>query len=273
MAKLNQKMTYAVPDDGYLGQTISGSKTATLDYLGPDTIWVDVFKEDSEDGVQKKGHWTSFPIKTNYLDDGDIEDYDNEDQTAAIEKLPVPLDSERIKIDCTKNPEICAMWANPHCTGDTRGSYDKLPQVQDKLADGTVYYERPRDDSIPPDHVWCREASSCNFKTKSWDLVLHSVHNSWEQIRADRNVELAETDNKQLLPDGDEKDRWEAYRQELRDIPQTYDGKKAFTVPRPISPETIDNRAKRLADPDGESTPERAIENEVDQPKEEDSLG
>ena len=250
MAKLNQKMTYPVPDDGYLGQTISGSSTATLDYLGPDTIWVDVFKEDSEDGQQKKGCWTHLPIKTNYLDDGDIEDDTQEDQTVAIEALPVPLDSARIKIDCTKNAHICAIFAQPHCTGDNRGSYDKLPQVQDKLADGTVYYERPRNDSIPPDHVWDRDATKYNFKTKKWDLVLHKTYTSWEQLREDRNKRLDQTDPKTLLPAGTEHDRWATYRQELRDVPQTYEGVEAHTVPAPVSPE------------DEEFTPERPIDNE-----------
>ena len=250
MAKLNQKMTYSVPDDGYLGQTVSGSNKATLDYLGPDTIWVDVFKEDSEDGAQKKGCWTTQPIKTNYLDDGDIENYDGDDQTSAIEALPVPLDSARIKIDCTKDAHICAIWTQPNCTGDARGSYDRLPQVQDKLADGTVYYERPRDDSIPPDHVWCREESSWNFDTESWDLVLHKPFTSWDLIREGRNNTLIETDVKELLPEGAEKDRWTAYRQELRDIPQTYEGKEPHTVPAPLSPEDEDNRAIQEANPD-----------------------
>jgi len=250
MAKLNQKMTYDVPDDGYLGQTITGTKQATLDYLGPDTIWVDVWKEDSEDGKNKKGCWTTSPIKTNYLDDGDIEDYTQEDQTAAIEALPVPQDAERIKIDCKTHPHICAIFTDPHCTGDTRGSYDRLPQTQDKLADGTVYYERPRDDSIPPDHVWDRSASSYNSDTGEWDLVLMKPWASWDQIREGRNATLDLTDVKTLLPDGPEKDRWEAYRQELRDIPQTYAGKDPHTVPAPVSPEDADNRAIREADPE-----------------------
>ena len=235
MAKLNQKMTYPVPDDGYLGQTISGSTTATLDYLGPDTIWVDVYKEGD-----KKGKWTHQPIKTNYLDDGDIEDYDNEDQTAAIEKLPVPLDAHRIKIDCSKEAHICSIFVQPHCVGDDRGSYDKLPQTQDKLDDGTVYYERPATNSIPPDHVWNRDECVYDIATGEWDLVLQKTWSSWEQIRENRNSELDETDIKTLLPDGPMKDRWEKYRQALRDVPQVYEGKEPHTVPMPPSPENED---------------------------------
>ena len=255
MAKLNIKMTYPVPDE-YLSQSMAAGNTATLDYLGPDTIWVDVFKDG-----EYKGKWTHLPIKTNYLDDGDLEGED-EDQTVAIEALPVPLDSKRIKIDCTKDTHICSLFAQPHCTGDARGSYDKLPQVQDKLADGTVYYERPRNDSIPPDHVWNRDECTYDFDTKEWDLVLLKTWTSWEEIRAGRNIMLDESDVKTLLPDGPEKDRWEAWRQELRDVPQTYAAAKPHTIPTPVSPEDEDNRNMRLADPDGEFTPEREIDND-----------
>lgn len=236
MAKLNIKMTYPVPDDGYLGQTITGSSTATLDYLGPDTIWIDVYKDGP-----KKGKWTHLPIKTNYLDDGDIEDYDNEDQTAAIERLPVPLDSERLKIDCTKDTHICALFAQPHCTGDDRGSYDKLPQTQDKLDDGTIYYERPRNDSIPPDHVWHRDSCVYDSASKTWDLVLQKVWTDWDEIRTGRNGLLDDTDTKTLLPDGPEKEKWETYRQELRDLPEKFAGKLPHTVAKPRDPEDEDN--------------------------------
>jgi len=238
MAKLNITMTYPVPDE-YLSQSMSAGNTATLDYLGPDTIWIDVFKDGDN-----KGKWTHLPIKTNYLDDGDIEG-DDEDQSAAIEKLPVPLDSERIKIDCTTDTHICALFCQPHCTGNTKGSYDELPQVQDKLDDGTVYYERPRNDSIPPDHVWNRDNCVYDSASKTWDLVLQQVWTDWDQIREDRNSVLDETDIKTLLPAGAEKDRWEAYRQLLRDMPQTYAGKLPHTVAQPLSPEDVDNQTRR----------------------------
>ena len=242
MAKLNVKMTYPVPDK-YLSQSMKAGNTATLDYLGPDTIWVDVWKDGDE-----KGKWTHNPIKTNYLDDGDIENYDGDDQTDAIELLPVPLDVIRVKIDCTKDTHICAIWTQPNTVGDDRGSYDKLPQVQDKLPDGTVYYERPRTDSIPPDHVWDRDNCVYNFKTKKWNLSLHKTWNSWENIRNVRNRLLDDTDDKQLMPDGDVKDAWESYRQELRDLPQKYEGKEAHTIPTPESPEDTASKARRVAE-------------------------
>jgi hypothetical protein len=241
MAKLNIEMTYPVPDK-YLSQSTAAGRTATLSYLGPDTIWVDVHKDGD-----RKGKWTSAPIKTNYHDDGDIEGTDD-DMTVAIEALPVPLDAIRVKIDCTKDAHICSIWTDPHTVGDDRGSYDKLPQVQDKLADGTVYYERPADDKIPPDHIWNKNETTWNSKTKKWDLVLLKTWNSWENVRAVRNKLLAETDMKKMLPEGEEYDAWEAYRQELRDLPQKYDGKEPHTVPHPDSPEDTENKARQAAE-------------------------
>ena len=240
MAKLNIKMTYPVPDT-YLSQSMAAGDTATLDYLGPDTIWIDVWKDGDN-----KGKWTNNPIKTNYLDDGDIEDRENEDQTAAIEALPVPLDSVRVKIDCTANAHICSIWTDPHTVGDDRGSYDKLPQVQSKLPDGTVYYERP--EKPTPDHVWSKTESKYNVDTGEWELALIQPWNTWDNIRAVRNHMLDDTDIKQLLPDGEEKTAWENYRQALRDVPQTYEGAEAHEVPMPLSPEDEANIATRAAE-------------------------
>ena len=246
MAKLNIEMTYPVPDK-YLSQSTAAGNTATLSYLGPDTIWVQVYKDGDN-----KGKWNTNPIKTNYHDDGDIEG-DDDDMTAAIEALPVPLDSARIKIDCTTNPHLCAIWTDCHTVGDDSGSYDKLPQTQDKLADGTVYYERPRNDSIPPDHVWHPQECRWNFDTEEWDLVLRKpsdfgMPESWDEVRANRNRDLEDTDIKTLLPDGDEKTAWEEYRQLLRDIPQTYADAELHTIPRPESPEDKKNNAARAAE-------------------------
>jgi len=246
MAKLNIEMTYPVPDK-YLSQSTAAGNTATLSYLGPDTIWVQVYKDGDN-----KGKWNTNPIKTNYHDDGDIEG-DADDMAAAIEALPVPLDSARIKIDCNTNPHLCAIWTDCHTVGDDTGSYDQLPQAQDTLADGTVYYERPRDDSIPPDHVWNPQECAWNFDTEEWDLVLRKpsdfgMPETWDEIRANRNRDLEETDIKTLLPDGDEKTAWEEYRQALRDIPQTYADAELHTIPRPESPEDVKNNAARAAE-------------------------
>ena len=244
MAKLNIEMTYPVPDK-YLSQSTAAGNTASMSYLGPDTIWVQVNKEGD-----RKGKWNQNPIKTNYADDGDFENGVEEEMADAIRALPVPLDAERIEIDCTTNPHICAIWTKPETVGDTSPNYTNLPQQEDKLADGTVYYSRPANDKIPPDHVWNPYECTWNFETTSWDLVLRTpvdfgMPESWDEIRAYRDMELEQLDVKNLLPDGPEKDAWDAYRQELRDIPQKYADAELHTVAHPDSPEEIKNNAAR----------------------------
>ena len=78
--------------------------------------------------------------------------------------------------------------------------------------------------------------------------MLLETWNSWENVRAVRNKLLEDTDMKKLLPEGEEYDAWEAYRQELRDLPQKYDGKEPHTVPHPDSPEDTENKARQAAE-------------------------
>jgi len=243
MAKINKLMTYNVPNE-YLSQDMSDGNIATNDYNGPDTIWINVYKDGDD-----KGLWTRQPIKTNYLDDGDIEDYENDDQTDAIEALPVPEDAVRVRIDCTETPEICAIWTGGMTVGDDSGSYEKLPQIQDKLADGTVYYERPANDSIPPDHVWSNVKSKYNLDTEEWELVLLSTWSSWDLIRETRNSMLEHSDSKTLMPAGALKDKWDTFRQDLRDLPEKFAGKEPHTVPLPIAPD--EKSATQSKDADG----------------------
>ena len=152
-----------------------------------------------------------------------------------------------LKLDYLKLLGIDIIWISPHFDSPND---DKLPQQEDKLADGTVYYSRPANDKIPPDHVWNPYECTWNFDTKEWDLVLRTpadfgMPESWDEIRAYRDMELEQLDVKNLLPDGPEKDAWDAYRQELRDIPQKYADAELHTVAHPDSPEEIKNNAAR----------------------------
>lgn len=227
-------MSYNVANT-YLSTDMSDGNVATNEYNGPDTIWVQVMKEG-----EKKGKWNNNPIKTNYLDDGDIEDYENEDQTDAIEALPVPLDAVRVKIDCNETPHLCAVWTGATTVGDDTGDYTGLTQTQDSL-DGEVYYERPANTSIPPDHVWNKTSSVYNFETEEWEMDLQTTWTSWDIIRKTRDAELALTDVKSLIPEGTTaRVAWDEYRQALRDLPKKFEGIEPHTVPMPISPDELD---------------------------------
>lgn len=261
MAQIKKQMTYPVADE-YLSQSMSMGKTATNTYIGPDTIWVPVWKgtadEHDSEGFRHsegRGHWNRGAIKTNWLRDGDIEDYDNEDQTAVIDSWNHPdfdkdvdHDWRYVKMDCTgEDTHICALFIGAESVDDHQGSYDSLPMVDEFIGDETTpFYSRPDDDHIPPDHVWHPGDCHCEWKEDengiaydvTWDLVLHQPWNSWEDIRHNRTNILDATDIKEILPEGvGDKEAWLAYRQELRDLPQKFDGVLPHKVPLPRAPD------------------------------------
>ena len=240
MAKITKEMSYSVADD-YLSQSTKLGNKATNTFIGPDLMWVDVWKEDKPDEGQVKGTFTLDVLKTNYLDDGDIEDYENADQADAIRALPVPLDCDRVEINCDENPHICAMFIGGKSVGDETGSYEMLPQVDFTLTGETKpFYSRVANDSTPPDHVYDKETSVFDVITGKWDLKLMQSHRSWDDLRRGRNLQLDATDVKEALPEGKgNKDLWMTYRQELRDLPSKFDGYEAFMVPNPDSPDDL----------------------------------
>ncbi len=212
-------MTYAIADE-YLSQSMGAGKMATNTFIGPDLMWVDVWKESDLEAGQVKGQFTKDVLKTNYLDDGDIEDYENDDQADAIRALPVPLDCDRVEINCDTHPHICAMFIGGNSVGDETGSYDNLPQVDFTLpGESEVYYSRTADENTPPDHVYDREDSIYHIETGEWELKLVQPWASWDNLRKDRNEALANSDFSEAMPDNvPEKADWMTYRQALRDV-------------------------------------------------------
>ena len=72
------------------------------------------------------------------------------------------------------------------------------------------------------------------------DAADPSYHDTWDAARQLRNELLSKSDWS-MLPDAplsqEEKDAWVAYRQELRDIPQTFDGQPVSEIVWPSEPE------------------------------------
>lgn len=201
MAKISKKFTYNIADD-YLAQTNELGNTAEWTYDGEDKIWVFVDKE-----TNKLHH-------TNYL-------------TAAEdgETYPTPLHMYKVEIDCNENPLLCTLFG-----ADEIRDYNELPQFSEELPDGHVY-SRPLHPT--PDHTY--EVLDLEYvpttNTFKEPYPWKKPHMSWQDIRARRNVILTITDDKDL-PDMPEsvKQKWQAYRQALRDLPQTY-GASSGAIP------------------------------------------
>jgi|LWDU01.1.fsa_nt_gi hypothetical protein len=248
--KITKEITYPAPDT-YLSHSFSKGRTASNTYIGPDKIWILVHKEG-----ENKGFWNTETAKTNDLTDGDFEcqhaDHVDEllasgdacDMTEAIEALPVPLDMERLCIDCTgEDAYLCALFLGPNVIGDETGDYLALPQKDYYLEnpDGSFsdkpFYSRTRTESLAPDHIWDAATSHYDSDTETWTLAGIVSWGDWDTHRGVRNKILEETDRRDLMPEGEEKAAWQDYRQALRDVPQKFKDVPTHMVPFPADPE------------------------------------
>lgn len=190
MAKIEHTFTYDVPDD-YLAQTNDLGKTETWTYNGHAKIYAFFNKSD--------GKYTG-----KFLTD---------DENGA--EFPTPLDQWKVEIDALVDPLICCILG-----ADEIPDYAELPQHEEQLPDGSVY-RRPA--VIPPDHAY--ELSEIEYNGEGFvkPLPWKKPHISWQDIRDWRNGMLKMSDNR-VLPDMPAHivEAWEDYRQQLRDLPQTF---------------------------------------------------
>jgi hypothetical protein len=193
--------TYDAPDD-YLYQTNELGKTGNWVYNGPDKIWVLVNAETN----RYAGRFLT------EKEDG--------------EHYPTPIDMVKVFVDCTTNPLLCTLVG-----ADEIRDYNLLDQVEEELPDGNVY-KRPQ--TPPPDHTY--ELMDIEYSPSTNSFVTpypwKKPHSDWEAIRQWRNHALIAIDH--IAPaDAPEgvKAKWEAYRQALRDLPQTYGAAPGETPP------------------------------------------
>ena len=81
------------------------------------------------------------------------------------------------------------------------------------------------------------EVASLDEKINEYK-VLELEDSSWENVRKKRNYLLKSTDWTVTPGSTVDQAQWSAYRQNLRDLPQTYKGKTANSVVWPVQPST-----------------------------------
>lgn len=210
MAKIVKSFTYDIADD-YLYQTNTLGKTAVWTYRGPDKIWVFVNKE------------TLKPASNRWL---------TEEEDGAT--YPTPLDEIKVEIDCNENPLLAALWHAGQ--EEERTDYTQLPQYFEDMPDGTTY-QRPLHPA--PDHTY--ELLELEFDVESGEFKKpypwKKPHVTWDDIRAIRNT-LLENSDQNLASDtpASVREKVEAYKQALRDIPQIYAGKDPWKITLPTNP-------------------------------------
>ena len=81
------------------------------------------------------------------------------------------------------------------------------------------------------------EVTSLDEKINEYK-VLELEDSSWENVRKKRDYLLKSTDWTVTPGSTVDQAQWSAYRQNLRDLPQTYKGKTANSVVWPVQPST-----------------------------------
>jgi hypothetical protein len=196
---ITKVFTYNLPDD-YLSQVRTLGKTAKWTYIGPDEVCL-VIKKDTN----------------RYA--GKFLTHDHDKDT-----VPVAIDEYHVHVDCASHPLLCCL-AN---TETEQPDYADLDQHEELLPDGLTY-KRPL--NPPPDHT--HDINDIEFNPNGdvpaqLTFPWKAPHSTWEAIRYWRNTILTMTDDKQgeHLEDmpATLATKWNEYRQNLRDLPQTHGG-------------------------------------------------
>ena len=141
MEIITENFTYDLPDV-YLGTTTNDGLTGTVEYHGPDTMWVFV---DAKTG---KLNWGMHCI------------IDHDDTTQDLAQVHAGEDHRPVLITFAQNPLICwAMW----------GEYDEEnANVKEYTLDGETDAYFTHFDPIPPHEVYNYEEFTYLFDNSAW---------------------------------------------------------------------------------------------------------
>ena len=193
--------TYAIPDD-FREETFNNGLTDTYTYRGP--RWL-TFEIDKETG--KESGWCLI-------------------HPAELER-PVPPDIERVKVDCslTENGLLCEI-ANDEGRQDAVEFRANRSWVTYYAApEGYTSIEKPTE--FEPRDIYDEFNITYDFATKQFNVPLHTWDTditpdmTWDDIKTVRNKMLKDTDGAYTddVP-AEIKNKWIAYRQALRDLPE-----------------------------------------------------
>lgn len=218
--KLNKTFTYAIPDE-WRSKSFAAGKTSTWTYRGPRYLHFEVNKED---GTEMGWCLT----------------------TEEELQRPVPIDCERIEIDCTKDENVllCEIGNDIGDPVAVQFRTDRLWKVLHQPPEGytPVYYT----EEFEPRDIYDEFNITYDFATKRWNLPVKGwetegrVDLTWDDIKRVRDDMLEGSDGK-ISEDMPEalKDKWKKYRQLLRDLPTALSAFEPWQAAKmfPVSPE------------------------------------
>jgi hypothetical protein len=201
---IEKTFTYDIAD-AYLYQTNDLKKTAQWTYTGPRYMWIFVNNETNK--ISSRFHYTE-------RDNG--------------HDVPTPEGMTKVMVDADKDPCLASLIHNEY-------TYGELPHTVENLPDGSTY---GHPDPIPPDHTY--ELIEIVYDSASGEFVKpypwKAPHVTWQDIVDARNDLLLASDSKYNLANEAQKPEWEAYRQTLRDLTDTFAGIDPWKIPFPVEP-------------------------------------
>ncbi len=207
---ISKTFTYNLPD-AYLLQTSDNGLTATYTYNGPDKLWV--FVDETTGKITNGMFYTEF-------DDGEF--------------VPTPVGMVKVKIDANTNPLMACLFHD-------RTEITTLPTTEEDLPDGSKFI---LPNPVPPN--WTYEFSEIEYDISSggWKTPLpwKKPTITWEQIRRARTAMLRAADQQLMsgILTDEQKTTLLAYREQLRNVPDLFDGYDAWKVRFPLEP-SFDN--------------------------------
>lgn len=196
---------YNLPNEFMVDHSFSEGKTRETTYDGPDRIFLIV---NNETGKEEFG-----PVTPEDLADG----------------RPLPLGCRYVEVDCTENPLVCQLRA------------PIIDEAEDEHTSSYAHPESPLVEGYPQYIVQLpilvrNVYDRYNLVVNPDDTITvptYTVNDAlfgkdafpslpgWDYIRMKRNAEIAKSDGK-IGEDTPQavKDKWLAYRQLLRDLPQ-----------------------------------------------------
>lgn len=207
---ITKTFTYDIPDD-YLGQTNTENKTSSWTYEGPDQLYVFAYADNNVVDLSP-----SYTI----AEDGD--------------EVPVPQGMYRVKVDTSKDnhmPLASIIWQDL--------DFANLTFNEETLPDGSVFRHL---DPLPPHEVYDDDNITYDSATDTFTYPWMQPHVDWDEIRSARLGLLTQSDEAMKDQEDfteDELTEIKAYRQKLRDLPNTFDGYPAWKVSFPQTPECM----------------------------------
>jgi|TARA_B110000444_G_scaffold242407_1_gene259697 hypothetical protein len=197
--EIEVQFSYDMPD-AYLYQTTAEGKVGQWTYKGPEKLWVFMRKKDNKRSGEVR---YSYEVEDNFV-------------PSAHEYM--------VLVDCKENPLLCELMEVHQDTLFLEGRENITTILPMNDINGVPF--KHIEPKVPtPDHTYDRDEIVYDPIAKQWPdkFPFLKPHVNWEQMKQTRWSQLSWSDS-HIADDmpTDLADKWKAFRQALRDMPEIY---------------------------------------------------